>query len=157
MDKLSEEIDDLLKKKKKSIKDFENQDKMVNIMEGVEEAAKMTNSQVFGILNKKFDNLIGVTQDIKTNLPQNSWLRGHMGKIEKWAHGINDNSNQIREIMTQEEELGWLKAFSDRQIMSNISNSTSNSRTINITGASPNMVAESFRFNAGRPSRRAAI
>lgn len=54
----------------------------------------------------------------------------------KISEGLLDDTSKIRENTEQEEELAWLKAFSNRQIMSEYSSMTSNSRTININGVS---------------------
>lgn len=54
----------------------------------------------------------------------------------KLSDGILNDTSKIRENTEQEEELAWLKAFSNRQIMSEYSSMTSNSRTININGVS---------------------
>ena len=54
----------------------------------------------------------------------------------KLSGGILNDTSKIRENTEQEEELAWLKAFSNRQIMSEYSSMTSNSRTININGVS---------------------
>lgn len=68
--------------------------------------------------------------------------------------GIFDDTSKIRENTEQEEELAWLKAFSNRQIMSEYSSMTSNSRTININGMSQaGMMEFGRRSIAAVPSR----
>lgn len=54
----------------------------------------------------------------------------------KISEALLNDTSKIRENTEQEEELAWLKAFSNRQIMSEYSSMTSNSRTININGVS---------------------
>jgi hypothetical protein len=64
-------------------------------------------------------------------------LKGLFGLNKQQADDedeIATNSGEIRRSMGQEEELRWLKAFSDRQIMSSLSNITSNSNTNNFYG-----------------------
>jgi hypothetical protein len=122
--------------------------------EGVAEAFKMSNDEAFGEIKKKIDKMLGIGADIRDSLPQNSWLRSAIDKTEKWVKGINDNSNQIRDLMTQEEELKWLKAFSDRQIMSNYTYQTSTTRNVTLNGVS-NAAMDSAAFinTRGRATR----
>lgn len=122
--------------------------------EGVTEAFKMSNEEAFGEIKKKMDKMLGIGADIRDSLPQNSWLRSAIDKTEKWVKGINDNSNQIRDLMSQEEELRWLKEFSDRQIMSNYTYQTSTTRNVTISGASQAAVDSAAFINTrGRATR----
>lgn len=59
---------------------------------------------------------------------------------EKNQKGIAGNTDKIRQYNEQEEELRWLKAFSDRQIMSAYTMSTSNSNVYNFNGMSQRAV-----------------
>jgi hypothetical protein len=71
--------------------------------------------------------------------------------------GIKTNSDEIRRQGEQEEELRWLKAFSDRQIMSSYNSMTSNNRTINLNGVSQNTMAEAYRRNRSTIPSRASM
>ena len=74
--------------------------------------------------------------------------------MTKISGGILGDTSKIRENTEQEEELSWLKAFSNRQIMSEYSSMTSNSRTININGVSQaGMMEFGRRSVAAVPSR----
>lgn len=74
--------------------------------------------------------------------------------MTKISGGILGDTSKIRESTEQEEELAWLKAFSNRQIMSEYSSMTSNSRTININGVSQaGMMEFGRRSVAAVPSR----
>lgn len=74
--------------------------------------------------------------------------------MAKISGGILGDTSKIRENTEQEEELSWLKAFSNRQIMSEYSSMTSNSRTININGMSQaGMMEFGRRSVAAVPSR----
>lgn len=122
--------------------------------EGVAEAFKMSNDEAFGEIKKKIDKMLGIGADIRDSLPQNSWLRSAIDKTERWAKGIADNSNKIKDLMSQEEELRWLKAFSDRQIMSNYTYQTSTTRNVTISGASQAAVDSAAFINTrGRATR----
>lgn len=70
---------------------------------------------------------------------------------------IQTDTNKIRKFNEQEEELRWLKAFSDRQIMSSYSSMTSNSKTVNINGMSQSSLAEMGRRNISTIPSRAAM
>lgn len=122
--------------------------------EGVAEAFKMSNDEAFGEIKKKIDKMLGIGADIRDSLPQNSWLRSAIDKTERWAKGIADNSNKIKDLMSQEEELRWLKAFSDRQIMSNYTYQTSTTRNVTLNGVS-NAAMDSAAFinTRGRTTR----
>lgn len=121
--------------------------------EGVAEAFKMSNEEAFGEIKKKMDKMLGIGADIRDNLPQNSWLRSAIDKTEKWAKGINDSNNKIKELMTQEEELRWLKAFSDRQIMQSYNSQTSMTRNITMNGVSSKVMNDTAISTRGMPSR----
>lgn len=70
---------------------------------------------------------------------------------------IQTDTDKIRKFNEQEEELRWLKAFSDRQIMSSYSSMTSNSKTVNINGMSQSSLAEMGRRNISTIPSRAAM
>ena len=77
------------------------------------------------------------------------WLKKlfHQGEEQsKEQQGIADDTGKIRQFNEQEEELKWLKAFSDRQIMSYYGNKTSNNtNTVNLNNPSPALQAEITR------------
>lgn len=75
----------------------------------------------------------------------------------KEQEGIADDTTKIRQLGEQEEELKWLKAFSDRQIMSAYNSQTTNNRTINMNGVSQNTMAEAYRRNRSTIPARAAM
>lgn len=87
----------------------------VDTMKGVDEAYKATPDD----LMRKLDEIFNL-EKLKAKI----------------SSGLLDDTSKIRENTEQEEELAWLKAFSNRQIMSEYSSMTSNSRTININGVS---------------------
>ena len=77
------------------------------------------------------------------DLFKNTGIKGLLEKIDKklgLTLGIGDeistNTNLIKESMDQEEELRWLKAFSDRQIGSAYNSMTSSTVNTTINGAS---------------------
>lgn len=70
---------------------------------------------------------------------------------------IKTDTNKLRQFNEQEEELKWLKAFSDRQIMSAYNSQTTNNRTINMNGVSQNTMAEAYRRNRSTIPARAAM
>ena len=122
--------------------------------EGVAEAFKMSNEEAFGEIKKKMDKMLGISSDIRDSLPQNSWLRSAIEKTERWQKGVKDDMGKIRDVMSQEEELRWLKAFSDRQIMSNYTYQTSTTRNVTISGASQAAVDSAAFINTrGRATR----
>lgn len=74
----------------------------------------------------------------------------------KLLTGVADDTDSIRKFNEQEEDLRWLKAFSDRQIMSSYNSMTSNTRNVTINGMSQAGLAEMGRRNiATLPSRHA--
>ena len=89
------------------------------------------------------------------------WLKKIFNQGEEQAKteaGIKTDTGKIRQFNEQEEELRWLKAFSDRQIMSAYGNmTTTNNRTINMNGVSQNVMAEAYRRNRSTIPPRAAL
>lgn len=111
----------------------EGQTKYVSVMRGVDEAYRTGGESTLNFLKSSFGKLFNFQ--------------------DKQEQGIQDANDKIKKISEQEEELRWLKAFSDRQIMSSYNSTTSNTRIININRASDTLEKEAFRRNAGRPSR----
>ena len=125
----------------KEIQDLENELKtadrhMIDVWEGTQEAYESEGATVVEWLKKLFNQGEEQTKEQK---------------------GIKSDSSKIRQLNEQEEELGWLKAFSDRQIMSSYNSMTSNSRTINLNGVSQNTMAEAYRRNRSTIPSRAAL
>jgi hypothetical protein len=89
----------------------------VPVWEGVREAIDSNGKTLFDGMTKGLKDLLGLNK-----------------KQTDDEDEIATNSGEIRRSMGQEEELRWLKAFSDRQIMSSLSNITSNSNTNNFYG-----------------------
>ena len=105
----------------------------VDTLKGVDEAYKATPND----LMRKLDEIFNL-EKVKAKI----------------SGGILNDTSKIRENTEQEEELAWLKAFSNRQIMSEYSSMTSNSRTININGMSQaGMMEFGRRSVAAVPSR----
>lgn len=105
----------------------------VDTLKGVDEAYKATPDD----LMRKLDEIFNL-EKVKAKI----------------SGGILGDTSKIRENTEQEEELAWLKAFSNRQIMSEYSSMTSNSRTININGVSQaGMMEFGRRSVAAVPSR----
>ena len=105
----------------------------VDTLKGVDEAYKATPND----LMRKLDEIFNL-EKVKAKI----------------SGGILSDTSKIRENTEQEEELAWLKAFSNRQIMSEYSSMTSNSRTININGMSQaGMMEFGRRSVAAVPSR----
>lgn len=105
----------------------------VDTLKGVDEAYKATPDD----LMRKLDQIFNL-EKVKAKI----------------SGGILGDTSKIRENTEQEEELSWLKAFSNRQIMSEYSSMTSNSRTININGVSQaGMMEFGRRSVAAVPSR----
>lgn len=105
----------------------------VDTLKGVDEAYKATPDD----LMRKLDEIFNL-EKVKAKI----------------SGGILGDTSKIRENTEQEEELSWLKAFSNRQIMSEYSSMTSNSRTININGVSQaGMMEFGRRSVAAVPSR----
>lgn len=81
-------------------------------------------------------------------------LLGLGKKQEGKQSKIKDDTGKIRRMSEQEEELRWLKAFSDRQITSSYSSMTSNVRNLTINGMSQQGMAEMGRRSlSSMPSR----
>ena len=109
---------------------FEDLDK------GVAEAVESEGQTMIDEFSKWFKDLIGITDEIDG--------------------GVKGNNNILRRFTEQEEELRWLKAFSDRQITSQYNQMTSYNRTVNINGMSQAGIAEMGRRSVTtRPSRAA--
>lgn len=105
----------------------------VNIMNGVKEAYESNGETVKAMLKGLF----------KSNEKQ-----------EKSQSGIAGDTDKIRKFNEQEEELRWMKAFSDRQITSSYNSMTSNVRNININGMSQaGMLEVGRRSLSTMPSR----
>lgn len=66
-----------------------------------------------------------------------------------------DNTYNMASSMNQDEDLRWLKAFSDRQITSSYDYSTSQTQTINLNGLSEQARMEGLRRNRSTISQRA--
>jgi hypothetical protein len=114
----------------------ENQMKYIDVTEGMEEAYETEGASTVEWLKKLFKQGEEQTKDQK---------------------GIKSDTNQIRKYNEQEEELSWLKAFSNRQIMSGYSSMTTNNRTINMNGVSQNTMAEAYRRNRSTVPARAMM
>lgn len=78
-------------------------------------------------------------------------------KQSKSQEGIQGDTNKIRSTMDQEEELRWLKAFSDRQIMSSYNQSTSNTSTVYFNRMSEQSQAAAMRRYNAIPPRNAKV
>lgn len=111
----------------------------VNTLEGMAEQLIPSD-----ILNE----MLGFVKDIEKSL----------GLVVDEGKGIKGDTDKIRKFNEQEEELRWMKAFSDRQIMQSINTSTSMSRNVNIYGMSEQGKAQMARMNVNRfPGNAAAI
>jgi len=130
MEKLSNQIDGLRN----------GQMGFINVMSGVEDWYKLSNSDVQKEMLDKLSMFMGVGKEMSSNLEL-----------------IGDDTTKIREANEQEEELKWMKAFSDRQIMSSYNSMTNNSRTVNINGMSQASLAEMGRRNIATIPSRAAL
>lgn len=130
--KLFAERDRLLSEQKQNFSNWENFIKPgFKGMDEVAEAAQKSNEDFVNDLLGGIDNIIN-KKERKEQLRHNffmswakeqTWMAKQMAQIQG---GIETNTDKIREYNEREEELRWLKTFSDRQIMSSISNSTSN-------------------------------
>ena len=130
--KLFAERDRLLSEQKQNFTDWENFVKPgFRGMDEVADAAQKANEEFVDDLLGGIDSIINKKdkrEQQRHNFFMNwankqSWMQSYIAKIE---NGIATNTDKIREYNEREEELRWLKTFSDRQIMSSISNSTSN-------------------------------
>ena len=109
----------------------------VDPLKGTDEAYKATPDDLMNKIENGFDKIFNL-EKVKAKI----------------SEGILNDTSKIRENTEQEEELSWLKAFSNRQIMSEYSSMTSNSRTININGVSQaGMMEFGRRSVAAVPSR----
>jgi hypothetical protein len=103
---------------------------------------------------------------------KNAFEKGTNGVIDaiykniRVALGIKDNTGETKtntadlvKLNEQEEELRWLKAFSDRQIMSQYNNSTSTVLNTTFNGASEQLQRHGVNRlgRRARPSKAAAI
>lgn len=113
------------------------------------------------------DSMRGVQNAMDNNktwgdLFKNTGIKGLLEKIDKklgLTLGIGDeistNTNLIKESMEQEEELRWLKAFSDRQIGSAYNSMTSSTVNTTINGASQQVIMNLGRRDPKSVSPRA--
>lgn len=113
------------------------------------------------------DSMRGVNKamdETKTwgDLFKRSGITGLLEKIDKklgLSLGIGDeistDTSKIRESMDQEEELKWLKAFSDRQIGSAYNSMTSSTVNTTINGASQQVIMNLGRRDPKSVSPRA--
>lgn len=109
----------------------------VDTLKGVDEAYKATPDDLMNKIENGLDKIFNL-EKVKAKI----------------SSGILSDTSKIRENTEQEEELAWLKAFSNRQIMSEYNSMTSNSRTININGVSQaGMMEFGRRSVAAVPSR----
>ena len=111
-----------------------------DVMSGVEDWYKLSNDEVQKKMLDKLSTFMGVGKEMASKLGL-----------------IGDDTTKIREVNEQEEELKWMKAFSDRQIMSSYNSMTNNSRTVNINGMSQASLAEMGRRNIATIPSRAAL
>lgn len=108
---------------------------------------------------KYVDVMDGVREAYESNGESlKQMLKGLFGLNKQQADDedeIKTNSGEIRRSMEQEEDLRWLKAFSDRQIMSAYNMNTSNSQNYYMNGLPPEAMAEQARFlgKKARPGR----
>lgn len=113
-----------------------NQMQFINVTQGMEEAFESEGASTVEWLKKIFN----------------------LNKEElNEQKGISTNTDLIRKSNEQEEELAWLKAFSDRQITSAYNSMTTNNRTINMNGVSQNTMAEAYRRNRSTIPARAVL
>ena len=83
------------------------------------------------------------------------WFKDFLGIADEMNGGIKTNNDALKKLTEQEEELRWLKAFSDRQIMSRYGMSTSNTfnRSVTFNGMSQSSMDAHARSYAAFPSR----
>lgn len=108
--------------------------KYVDMMKGVDQASQI---ETWGELFKDAggDKILGFLDDISKKL----------GLSVDTENEIQGRTDLIAETMQQEEELRWLKAFSDRQIGSAYNSMTSYNTTTTINGASQQTLIEMGR------------
>lgn len=125
------------------------------------EAIEKISKQIEGIKMNELE-YIDIMQGVKEAYDSNgetvkkflSGLFASNKKQEEDQDGIAGNTDKIRKMNEQEEELRWMKAFSDRQIMSSYNSMTSNVRNININGMSQaGMIEVGRRSLSTMPSR----
>lgn len=114
--------DDIMKKLNESIDVEENRREIESIDRAIQDIAKGLPDYV--------DPVENFAKSIETNgqsvIDEIKKLSPKVGDIAQKVGGVAGDTNKIRKYNEQEEELRWLKAFSDRQIMSMINQSTSN-------------------------------
>lgn len=133
-----------LKEKDEEIKNFlKNEMEVFDILEGAAEEYESNGATLKKDLGKLVDL---VKESVGLGKEQNDT-----------EDEISTNTDKIRRMNEQEEELRWLKAFSDRQIMSSYNSTTSNNKTINFNGANPTFMAEMGRRTLNSVPSRAAM
>lgn len=116
-------------------------------------------------LNSKATPFVPIMTGVKKAMETNGesvkqMLKGLFGsnkKQEESEEKTATNSDLIRRQGEQEEELRWLKAFSDRQITSSYSSMTSNVRNLTINGMSQTGMTEFGRRNLSSMPTRASM
>jgi hypothetical protein len=144
-----------------------NVDKLVDIVvdqseknknDAVVELAKI-NQEIADIERfetKYIDVMEGVEDAMQNPETVLTWLKDLFNLQKKTGEGVQTANKELRKFNEQEEELRWLKAFSDRQITSQYNQMTSYNRTVNINGMSQAGIAEMGRRSVTtRPSRAA--
>ena len=106
--------------------------KFVSLLDGAQDAANTT--KTWGDLIKR----TGIT-DLLDSIDKKLGLSLNIQDL------IGNDTSKIRETMDEEEELRWLKLFSDRQIGSSYNQMTSSTVNTTINGASQEMI-----MNLGR-------
>lgn len=120
-----------------------NQMEYIDFSKGMKEAYESNGENVKQLVNMAKDGISG--------------LLGVNKKQEEKQAKIQDDASKIRRQGEQEEELRWLKAFSDRQITSSYSSMTSNVRNLTINGMSQTGMTEFGRRNLSSMPTRAAM
>lgn len=115
---------------------LDNETKLLDVEEEVQKVLDSNYSSVLDYIK----DLLGLGRDIQAN-----------------TSGIKTDTNIIRQFNEQEEELKWLKSFSDRQIMSGYSYKTTNNRTTNIYGLSQEAKLEVYRRDRSTIPARAGL
>lgn len=124
------------------------------LTDGLEEAWNTNGESAW----KKFDSITGIKDIVGDIKDKTAGLTTDLMKGFKSLLGMEDETNDhlgnIESSMSDQEELRWLKAFSDRQIMNSYSQSTSHTSTTNIYRASEQLAAEGMRRTLkARPSK----
>ena len=86
-----------------------------------------------------------------------TWLEDIFTVNKKTGEGIETANDQLKKMNEQEEELRWMKAFSDRQITSHYNSMTSYTRNVNINGMSQAGIVEMGRRSLSAIPSRAAM